>query len=367
MARKAFLALTVCAIVTLSLTEASASAAQEATPKQRYAAAEALRIGTHGAPDASAAFGAMHALAQEGDARAQAKLAYYHLKGIGTEVDPEAAALWYQAAIEGGRDGARTSYAKLLMSQEQALASLAQLDIASDLGIERAQALRAAYHYQKRFGAQSDVAFGRKELTRFAQAGHVPSMQIALAAMRQGAEFDLNAAKLQAQLVDVARQDQAKAGGKAAEALLKLLQEERGAEALALRAEMVAHPSIRTRVRAEQALYLAYATQSHRAFRASATEIVAGTPNPDFERALFVVSRLDKNAYVHVLQEEMRARGYAVGRTTGIFNTRTLNAVVQFCADTGIQKDCRLGPMRSKVIKVIVGELSGIDRLQKMP
>lgn len=358
MIRRFCLALSVFTIAALPLTERAAFAAENASPKQRYAMAEDLRLGRSGAVDRAAAFEVMQALALEGEARAQAKLAYYHLKGIGTEVDPEASALWYRRAIDGGRYGARTSYAKLLMSQGQVLASLEQLDIASEAGDARAQAQRAAYHYQGKFGAASDPDFGKEELSRFAQDGHLQSMKIVLLAEQRGADFAVDTDVLRAQMIAVAQGAEPRAAGKAAEALLKIMKEDRSPEGIALRKDLVAHEGVRARVRSEAALYLAHDTQDALSFRGTAAEIVAQTPADGFARSLVVVARLDKNAFVHVLQAELNARGYRSGPQTGVFNTRTLQAVTYFCRDRDIQDMCRLGPLRSKVIKTIAAELA---------
>ncbi len=368
MARSVLFALSVAAACTLAPPEAAAfvtkvaQAEQTMTDKQRYALAESLRLGSEGRTDAKAAFGHMHRLADSGYGRAQARLAYYHLKGIGTEVDQESAARWYKAAIDGGRESARTSYAKLLMALEQPALSLEQLDVASAQGIEKAQALRAAYHYQNRFGAASDPEFGREELTRFAKAGDLESMRIVLLATQAGDRFDVDAGQLLQRMVDVARTDTGKTGGRAAESLLRLWRGNRDADVMALRSEMVAHESLRGRARAEDQLYLAResarTSAQERAFRTTARDIVKATDPADFQRAFVVVSRLDKNAYVYVLQEELKARGYETGPTTGVFNTKTLKAVTQFCKDAEIQSVCRLGPLRGQVIKAVIAELA---------
>ncbi|GAA6181502.1 hypothetical protein NBRC116594_29400 [Shimia sp. NS0008-38b] len=360
MRRLALLALSILVLATVFAKEAMASSEQVLSEKERYALAESLRLGLAGTQDVVAAYQEMQALAQTGNARAQAKLAYYHLKGVGTVPDPDAAIEWYKQAIDGGREGVRTSLGKVLMRQGQTDAALEQLTLASAAGIEKAQVIRAIYHYEGKFGAKSDVEFGRAELTRFAKAGDMTSMQVVLMAMNAGKTFDVDPVRMSEHMISTARNDDGKTGGQAAEGLLRLWRERTDKEALALRAEMVAHAGLRGRIRAEDRLLLAYDTHDARAFRKEAEQIIAQTARSDYARAVLVVSRLDKNAFVHVLQEELRTRGYRVGKTTGIFNTRTLNAVVKFCADTNIQRDCRLGPLRSKVIKVIVGELAAM-------
>jgi TPR repeat protein len=360
MARLTLFALSLSALMACSTAQVAGAAGAGLSEKERYAQAEALRLGSAGAADAEGALDLMAALAQDGNSRAQARLAYYYLKGIGGPVDQEAAALWYQAAIAGGRDSARVSYAKLLAAKGDTAEALLQLDLAVEAGLSKAQVLRASYHYQGRFGDLSDRAFGQAALTELAQAGDMAAIQVVLRAVHEGADFEVDAAGLTQQLLGFARSDQAKAGGKAAETLLRVWRGQAGADMLALRTEMLAHPSLRARARAEDGLMLAHDSEDARAFRTAAQQIVAQASGADFERALYVTSRLDQNAYVHVLQEELRSRGYAVGPTTGVFNTRTLWAVVAFCKDTGIQPQCRLGPMRARVIKTIVGELAAM-------
>ncbi len=368
MVRSAFMVFSIVAACALAPPEATAFSAQVAqdvqgmTDKQRYALTETLLRQSDGFWDEQAAFAQMRRLAEGGYGRAQARLAFYHLKGIGTEVDQEAATRWYKTAVDGGRESARTSYAKLLMTMDQRAASLEQLDLAAAQGIEKAQVLRAVYHYQQRFGAASDPALGQEELTRFAGAGDLTAMRIVLAAMYAGARFDVDAEQLLQRMVDVARTDTGKTGGRAAESLLRLWRGNRDPDVMALRAEMVAHESLRGRARAEDQLYLAReaarTAAQERAFRTIARDIVQATDPASFQRAFVVVSRLDKNAYVYVLQEELKARGYEAGPTTGVFNTKTLRAVTQFCKDTEIQSVCRLGPLRGQVIKAVIAELA---------
>jgi hypothetical protein len=326
--------------------------------KERYVAAEALRKGYAGAPDGAAAFAVMSGLAQEGYAPALEKLGYYHARGVGTVEDSEVAAELYRAAIAGGREKSRTAYAKLLMEIGQPDAALQQLETAVSADVASAALLLGEYHYKGKFGAAADAAFGHAEMTRFVAQGHVRSMGIVLLDMAKGVQFDLDAVELQARLMDVARDATLKDGGRAAEALVKALRGD--ASAAALRNEMLAHPLLREKVRVEEALWLAQEQKQGRAFWAAADEIVDGASPETFARALYVVSRIDKNAYVHVLQRELSARGYRAGRQTGMFNSRTLRAVTKLCAAREITKTCRYGPLRSQVIKLVAAEMAAM-------
>ncbi len=355
MTRQTVMALSFCAALVWPGVAMASDTAQAPSDKEIYAQAEALRLGTDQEVDAAAAFELMQGLAEAGYDRAQAKLGYYHLKGVGTEADVTAAAHWYQQAIEGGRDSARTSYAKLLMSQGETAQSLAQLDAAVAAGVANAKPLRAAYHYQGKFGAASDREQGKRALTQLAKDGDVGSIGVVLAAVAAGEDFDVAPAELEAELLDVARTDAGKAGGKAAEVLLVLWEGQK--DATELRQEMLEHESLRSKVWAQQSLLLAYEKDSPRGFRKSAAEIVANTDEANRARAFYLVSRLDKNAYVHVLQEVLKEQGYYRGAVSGWLTRGTIRALLSFCADNGIQSECELGPLRSKVIKQVTAEL----------
>ncbi|SMP27242.1 peptidoglycan-binding domain-containing protein [Shimia sagamensis] len=353
MTRHVFLALSVCAALATPVLATTNSPATELTEKELYAQAEALRLGD----DTGAAFEMMTALAESGYGRAQAKLGYYYLKGIGTVPSSADAATWYQAAIAGGRDGARTSYAKLLMADGQTQAALEQLNAGAAAGIEKARSLRAVLHYEGRFGAASDRDVARSELAALAAEHDVPAMLTMLRGSLSGDAFEMTGSNLEAALISVARGNSDKRAGKAAEGLLKLWQEYPAEENQALRAEMLAHPSLRAKVWADQSLRLAYDIESDDQFRQSAVHIVGQVPEDQRGRAFYLVSRLDKNAFVHVLQERLRDRGYYRGRTNGYLTQRTIQALARFCQDAGIQDTCRLGPLRSNVIKVVAAEL----------
>lgn len=323
------------------------------TPKARYMAAEGFRK----AADGDAAFAEMAGLAAEGYAPALEKLGYYHARGVGTEVDAAEAARFYEAAIASGRDKSRTGYAKLLVAEGRFAEALVQLQAAEVAGVASAAPVLAELHYFGKMGDLSEAALGKAGLERAARAGHVRSMGIVFQEGRKGASFALEGPALQAGLAAVARSDH-RNGGRAAEALVKGLRGD--ASAHDLRAEMLAHPLLREKVRVEEALWLASEQTRGRAFWRAADEIVADADPASFGRALYIVSRIDKNAYVHVLQREMADRGYSVGRQTGILNTRTLRAVTRFCAEREITRTCRYGPMRARVIKEITAELAAV-------
>lgn len=80
---------------------------------------------------------------------------------------------------------------------------------------------------------------------------------------------------------------------------------------------------------------------------------------PDvYARALSVAARINRNAYVRIVQKELRAQGYAVGRSSPYMNRPLIRAINRFCRDTGIVDDCRMGPLKSVTIKAVAGKLA---------
>ena len=353
MTRHVFLALSVCVALATAAQATPNTGVTKPTDKELFAQAEALRLGD----DTSAAFEMMMALAESGYGRAQAKVGYYYVKGIGTAPSSTDAAIWYRVAIAGGRDGARTSYAKLLMAEGQTQAALEQLNAGAAAGVLKARSLRAVLHYEGEFGAASDRDAARLELAALATEHDVPALLTMLRGTLAGDAFEVTGPQLEAALIAVVRSGTDKRAGKAAEGLLKLWQEHPVGRNHTLRAELLAHPSLRTKVWADQSLRLAYDIESVDQFRQSAVHIVGQVPENHQARAFYLVSRLDKNAFVHVLQERLRDRGYYRGRTNGYLTHRTIQALTRFCQDAGIQDACRMGPLRSTVIKVVAAEL----------
>lgn len=322
------------------------------TAKQIYAQAEALRLGKNIARDADTAFEMLNSLANDGYARAQDKLAYYHLRGIGTVPDVAMAEHWYRRAIDSGRDASRVSLAKLLIKQGAHSEALMQLDTAVQAEARGAAVARATFHHDAAFGALSTPKEGTQALSGFAMQGDVRAMQNVLTRISKGSVFDVDETALAEQLLTIARDTENRASGRSAEVLLNYYRLGSGRKAADLRAELLDHPSIRGKIRSAEALYLAHETERPQ-FNHAASDILSQTPDADFGRAMFIVSRLNKNAYVHVLQQELKSLGYAPGRASGYLTAKTIRAVNAYCRDAGIWPTCAHGPLRSKVVKEV--------------
>lgn len=348
---------TICICVSLFILPLDGIAANTPTAKQIYAQAEALRLGTDVKSDPAAAFQIMKGLANTGHARAQDKLAYYYLRGIGTAINVKNAEVWYQTAIKNGRKSSLTSYAKLLLKQNAFDEALSQLTLATRTDVRGAATLLAVSHHDESFGPLSKQAQGTADLTKLAQTGDVRAIQYILIRLARGNKFDLDSQRLMQDALLIARDPTNRYHAKTAEALLAYLRQSHGREQRALRAKLVRTPDLRGKIWAAESLYLAVETNPT-SFWGASEKIVKSTNSNDYARALYLTSRLNKNAYVRILQKELRVLGYKPGRASGYLTSSTIRAVTKLCKDIGISNICRLGPLKSGSIKEIAKWLS---------
>ncbi|MEM9250296.1 MAG: SEL1-like repeat protein [Pseudomonadota bacterium] len=328
----------------LALTKAEARAA--------YSAAEALRD-----TDALAAFDAMARLSDAGDGRATSRLAYYTLRGIGTPEDPARAAALYEKAVQQGHTRSKLSRAKVLMMQGQGEIAAPLFEEAVADQIQGAPAEAAAAHALSRLGALSRPEAGWRDLQALAQAGD-PSAELTLlrvAARRQQVAL-ADAAALLARVHARAEEGE----GRAAEALLPYLRGPGRAStgSLAVRQAMTTHPGVRPQVSVTEQLYLAAELQPHRFWRA-AEEIVHGAAPAARERGVVVTAKINRNAYLWVVEPHLQALGYDLRGRRGYLNRSHIRALNAVCRSAGASVDCRQGPLKSVSIKRVAERLFG--------
>lgn len=336
---------------------AAANAQEAIDPKERYAYAETLRQGADVKLDPEKAFAIQTELAAAGYVRAQDKLAYHYARGAGVEADPEAASRWYRAAIENGRGGSRISFAKHLMRQGDFEQAKQQLESAVDEDVHGAEAFLALSHNDGALGGLSRKREGKAALVRLAKEGDARAMQYILLRMAEGARFDIDRGSLVTDALEIALDREHKDHAKVIEGLLPYFRKHGSREMRVVRAQLLKAPKLRGKVHMTEALYLAHET-SRREFAQNAQAIITQTDGVDYGRALFITSRLDINAYVHVLQNELRTREYFDGRSSGRMNRPTIRAALSYCRDAGIHDVCRLGPLKAVSIKAIAQALA---------
>ena len=125
------------------------------------------------------------------------------------------------------------------------------------------------------------------------------------------------------------------------------------------------HPAIRSKVVAEERLYLARGRRSPNASGSLSEEIVEGTEGNAYARALIATSKINKNAYVRILQEELRGIGYDPGRSSGYLTRPTIRAVNSFCRDFDLESACIHGPAKAIAIKAVSTELARVRAMRR--
>ena len=338
------------AFLTVSCVSGPANGAGTTSENAQFARAESMRTGDGGVRDPVTAFAMMTTLAQAGHGRAQDTLAYYFWRGISVVADPDQAAFWYLRAIENGRETSRIPYSKLLLEMEMRASALEQLLIAVGLDLNGAKAELAANHVDKKYGARSHPQQGKSDLSDLARDGDVYAMRLVLIKMSQGHEFPLDQVALLDSALAISRDPDNRMRAKIAEALLPYLRMSVGRKALDIRQELLAVPGLRQKVWLAEALYLTADLQP-RSFWTDAERIVDQADRDTYARVLFLTSRLSKNAYVRLLQKALKQRGYYTGRATGYLTKQTLQSFARYCRDHNLLETCRLGPLRSQVIK----------------
>ncbi|WP_162651276.1 sel1 repeat family protein [Lentilitoribacter sp. Alg239-R112] len=343
--------------ISLIILPLDGNASNTPTTKELFAHAEALRVGADVKPDPTAAFQIMMDLAKAGNARAQDKLANYYRLGVGTAVNTENAAAWYKAAIKNGRDYSRVPYARLLLKQNAFADALSQLTLATKADIRGAAALLAATHHDGSFGHLSQRDQGTDDLIKLSQAGDVVASLYLLQHLARGNKFDMDTDRLFQDALQISRDPTHRYHLKTAEVLLAYLRQTNGRKGLSIRAELLQTPNLRGRIWVAESLYFAIETTPETFWKAS-EKIVISADSESYTRALFLTSRLNKNAYVRILQKELTAHGYKPGRTSGYLTSATIRAITKLCKDIGILNTCRLGPLKSSSIKEIAKWLS---------
>lgn len=320
------------------------------TDRDRFKAAIALMD-----TDPPAGFAAMESLAADGYPRAFDRLGAFAQRGMGVPADMVQAVAYYETAIEKGYEKSLISLGKALIKMDRPADALRALTTAQKADLAGADVALAVAHATRGLGRASDPKQGWTTLSSLAQAGD------------RGAEINLlYVASVTDHQIDTAQPilesltAKADAGdGRAAEMLLRYYRMVAPGRRATLRERerLAEHPGIRDRVRAEEQLYLA-AINTPGQFWTASDAIVRPQTGDAFARGLVVTARINKNAYVRILQKELPPLGYGTGRASGYLTGRTLRAVLRFCRDTGIRSECKLGPLKSQAIKAIAAELT---------
>jgi hypothetical protein len=115
---------------------------------------------------------------------------------------------------------------------------------------------------------------------------------------------------------------------------------------------------IRPDVAAIERIYRLHETQLPPRYYAQMWEIIVAAQRDKLARILPGLIRINRNAYVYVLQKELRLQGYLKRRPNGLMTSSTIRATAAFCRDENITGICRLGPLKGIAAKAIAASLA---------
>ncbi|SFL42588.1 tetratricopeptide repeat protein [Shimia haliotis] len=329
----------------LALTPAQA----KETPRDRYnAAMDSVES------DPQMATTSLEQLCDEGFSRACDRLGYFSFKGIGIPQDADQAIAYYQQAVEQGSSKSLLSLGKIHLTQKSYEAASESLLAAVAQGDQRAEAVLAWAHATGRLGPIGDPDQGLSVLITLAANGDRDGQISLLDALTRTPSHDVDVSKTLTELHSRHTQGDAKA----AEALLRyyrIVGHPRGT--IETRATLLETDGLRDKIRVEEGLFLARDLDPEQ-FWSTSEEIVRSAPNDVFARGLSVTAKINKNAYVRIVQMELRDLGYRVGRASPYLNRPLIRSINAFCRETGQQSACVLGPLKSTTIKAVASEIA---------
>lgn len=304
--------------------------------------------------DREAGLAMLQVLAEAGYARAFDRLGYFYFTGRGGPQELDAAIAHYDKAIALGHRRSLLALGKTLLKRGDYVGADRVFLQAVSEGVPKAEITHAWAHATGRLGAGSRADAGLEALRRAAAAGSEDAQRFLLAALIaqptaaavRGEDF----ARIQARAAQGNTRD--------AEALLRYYRL-RGhpSGTVSARQTLLRTPGLRAKIATEEALHLAVRTDARRFWLVSEA-IVARAPTDVFARALVVTARLNRNAYLRILQSELEALGYETGRRTAYLHGDLIAAFNRFCRDQDIATRCAAGPLKSATIKVAALELA---------
>ncbi|MBY5931713.1 hypothetical protein KUV51_01775 [Tateyamaria omphalii] len=305
--------------------------------------------------DPSAAYAGMLEMARGDYTPAKDRVAFYLRNGLGTDKDLASARRWYKQAVADEHPWSFANLARVEIELGQGDAALAVLQAAVQEDRPGTRLLLGTGHIDGHFGVASDPELGRNILTGMAEQGDAKAAHDLIAR--------INWKRLPGPASDtvVALVEETGLAGDArhAEAALIYLSglEDQSEATLARRAVLADVSGIREQVLAPERIRLAAAMQPAQ-FPSLMEEVLGETGPETYARAASTAFWIDQNAWVRVLQMELREKGYYAGRINGRMTTRTIRAQARFCRDVGIWDVCATGPLRGPTVRAVADAIA---------
>ncbi|WP_224826671.1 hypothetical protein [Cognatishimia sp. MH4019] len=316
-------------------------------------------IGGQEQSDPKASFDAMLSLAESGYAPAVDRVGYYFRHGIGTEQNLETARQWYKRAVAAGHPWSTASLARVEIELDRGDAAFHLLRTAVRENRPGTHRLLATAHIDRQLGPASDPALGREILENLAIEGDRNAARDLAVRINWGRLSGRVSDAALAQIVQAGREGDVRF----AEVALVYLsrQNDKSAATIEARAHLANIPGMRDRVLSVERIRLA-ADKEPRHFWSRVEEVLAETETENYARAASTAFWINKNAWVRVLQKELRGLGYYTGKINGRMTHATIRAQNRFCKDAEIWSICATGPLRGPTVKAVADAIANYSK-----
>lgn len=297
-------------------------------------------------------------LAERGNARAQRQLGRLYLKGadkaeLAQSVEKAVALL--RRAVENGSDSAKRDLGLALIETRDFSGAKTALEDAAANGIAGATADLANAHYRNLLGPLSNETQGRSDLKTLAEAGDIYAIRHALVHYERRSRRieDLDVDKVVNHLWGATE----KGNGAAARALARYYRK-LGWMMTDEKRHMKRLTSEFGDVLGEEALVaenvtLLYDRDNHRASQRKVIEYLESLDTPGFANGLLRLRAIEPQAYVRILQRELKRHGFYRGYETGMATRSTILAILRFCKEEAIYDTCIHGPTMFESARLI--------------
>lgn len=296
--------------------------------------------------------------AETGDQWALMRVGDLYRFGDYVAVDRPAAIGFYQkAAIAGNDDGLiklSDIYRDGVIASKDAQKSIAYLEQASDKGIKRARVILGQNHIWKKYGALSDPAKGMRLITQAHKMGE-PSAAPALANIYMNGTLVARNPQRAIRILTKA------ADANNAAAVTQLLSYYRDGRNGALSQDIVKAREIFQKYqgvytpaeRLRQDIILQAATARHSEDYVKIVELLKTAPASIQSETISALRNVNANAFVFVVQERLKQRGFYEGKNNGLLTTATISSINKLCQQSVAAHKCSQGPLSPAAVRLI--------------
>lgn len=296
--------------------------------------------------------------AETGDQWALMRLGDLYRFGDYVVVDGPAAIGFYQQAAIAGNDDALIKLSDIyrdgIIVAKDVQKSMSYLQQASDKGTKRATVILGQNHMGKKFGQLSDPALGMRLLKQAYEMGE-PSAAPALANIyMNGSLVASNPQRAIRILTKAANENNTLA-------VTQLVSYYRDGKKDVLTQDIVKAREIFQKYqniytlseRLRQDIILQAATARTAEAYVKIVELIKSAPPKIQPETISALRNVNVNAFVFVVQERLKRRGFYAGKTNGLLTLATIQSINKFCQQSAAAPKCSQGPLSPAAVRLI--------------